>query len=263
MNKTQLDKLFDFQKKEIEKIFSRAISNLQNTLTSLVSGFPEINNGVIPNTEANLQYMANIYNEMLKLGKAQGYTDAIDYALQQEGEIVKTIRKELATAGFPAKFTTVTQETFNLFQRQKYDYLANLSTRAITAIKEATLNAVIGSSDLGSLINTIQTEVGDKLQRYAYTYLETSRGQLIQATQEWTVQELKEQGIDIYWEYVGPLDNDTREECDLALQKRVFTDEEKADFQNGVGEIPHNEPRWNCRHAFVPISENRYKELAD
>ena len=117
---------------------------------------------------------------MLKLGKAQGYTDAIDYALQQEGEIVKTIRKELATAGFPANFTTVTQETFNLFQRQKYDYLSNLSTRAITAVKEATLNAVIGSSDLGSLINTIQTEVGDKLQRYAYTYLETSRGQLIQ-----------------------------------------------------------------------------------
>ena len=70
MNKSQIDKLFDFQKKEIEKIFSRAISNLQNTLTSLVSGFPEINNGVIPNTEANLQYMANIYNEMLKLGKA-------------------------------------------------------------------------------------------------------------------------------------------------------------------------------------------------
>lgn len=263
MDKPKLDKLFDFQKKEIEKMFARAISNLQNTLTSLVSGFPEINNGLIPNTEANLQYMANIYNEMLKLGKAQGYTEAIDYALQQEGEMVKTIRKELANAGFPSNFTTVTQETFNLFQRQKYDYLTNLSGRAINSVKEATLNAVIGSSELGSLVNSIRQEVGDKLQRYAYTYLETSRGQLIQAVQDWTVQELKDAGVTIYWEYVGPLDNDTREECDLALQKRIFTDEEKIEYQNGSGEIPHNEPRWNCRHSFIPISENRYKKLRD
>ena len=115
---------------------------------------------------------------------AMGITNTVytnDMTIQQEGEIVKTIRKELATAGFPANFTTVTQETFNLFQRQKYDYLSNLSTRAITAVKEATLNASNRFIRFRiRLINTIQTEVGDKLQRYAYTYLETSRGQLIQ-----------------------------------------------------------------------------------
>lgn len=256
-NKT-LDLLFDFGKTEAEKLIFKAISDIQNTITSLVLGFPETKGGFIPNTEANLEYMSAIYNDMLKLANSQGYTDAVTFAIQQEGEVVKQVKNSLTKDGIAVNFSPVTQASFDLFQKQKYDYLMNLSSRAINAIKESTLNAVLGSSELGSLVNNIQLELEDKLKRYASTYLETSRGQLIQSTQDWVTEDMIAEGIPVYWEYVGPLDNDTREECVEALVKRYFTNDEKLEYMNGVGEIPHTEPRWNCRHSFILVTEEEY-----
>lgn len=257
MTNNTLDSLFDFGKTEAEKLIFKAISDIQKTINSLVLGFPETQGGFIPNTEANLEYMSVIYNDMLKLANSQGYTDAVTYAIQQEGEVVKQVKQALQKGGIAVNFSPVTQASFNLFQKQKYDYLMNLSARAINAVKESTLNAVLGSSDISSLINNIQLELDNKLKRYASTYLETSRGQLIQSTQDWVAEDMIAEGQQVYWEYFGPLDNDTREECVEALNKRYFTNDEKNEFMNG-GIFPHTEPRWNCRHNFILITAEEY-----
>jgi hypothetical protein len=139
--------------------------------------------------------------------------------------------------------------------------LTNLSTNALTAIRQSVTDAVIGAVDVSAITKNITKELPNKLARYAGTYLETARGTLIQDAQEWGSQSMRDAGVSVYWEYLGPEDNKTREECLFALEKQVFTDEEMSAFQSG-GLLPHDEPRWNCRHTFVMISKKEYEARA-
>jgi hypothetical protein len=62
---------------------------------------------------------------------------------------------------------------------------------------------------------------------------------------------IKTDGGEVYWEYVGPEDSKNRDECIWALEQRFFTTEEMDAFESeGI--------RWNCRHTFMVISPDAY-----
>lgn len=260
MTKQELDSLFELNKKETQKLFSSAISKLQRVIEQKILGFPLIEGGTIPRTEANLDYLQTVYTSLLQELEKSGYNDAVQFALESESEVIKNLKQIYKNTDFPIAFNAISQESFNLLQNQKLEYLTNLSTNAINAVRQAVTDSVIGAVDVAYLTSQIRNELEGKLKRYANTYLETARGKLIQDAQDWSAQQFRDEGIKIYWEYRGPEDNLTREECIWALTKLVFTDEEKAEFLSG-GLFPHNEPRWNCRHNFVMITEKEYKNL--
>ena len=55
-----------------------------------------------------------------------------------------------------------------------------------------------------------------------------------------------------YFEYVGPLDQKTRDICIYALSKQYFTNDERWDFEQTHG------IRYNCRHHFSSVTEKEY-----
>jgi len=261
MNANDINSLFELKKDEVELLFTKAISNLQKAIEQKVLGFPLIEGGEIPTTQANLDYLQEVYSSLLSELDNSGYFGAVNSALEAESDVIKNLKRIYSGTDFPIEFNAINQQSFNILQNQKIDYLTNLSTNAITAIKQSVTDAVIGAVDVSEITANIRKELDEKLQRYASTYLETARGQLIQDAQDWSAQSMRDAGVSIYWEYIGPEDNKTREECLFALEKQVFTDEEKAEFQSG-GLFPHDEPRWNCRHTFVMISQKEYNARA-
>lgn len=55
-----------------------------------------------------------------------------------------------------------------------------------------------------------------------------------------------------WWEFIGPEDERTRDECLADLQKQYFTTDEMQASDIGS--------RYNCRHTFIPLSSNPTQE---
>ena len=252
-----IERILDQNNDKMITSLKSAINGLQRAMEDAVFSKITTKGNSIPNIENNIQYLNGSYNELLKTLNNSGYDNAVREVIANETDMIKQIKALYAKSSFPMEFTSINTQSLSALQQQQFAYFHNLGVNAVNSIQKALVDSIIGASETSYLIQTIQDELGDKLARYATTYFQTAKNQLLQDVQEMSANNYRDAGVEIYWEYRGPDDIKTRDECNWALSKRVFTDEEYQEFLSGGG-YPHTEPRWNCRHVFVMIDKKLY-----
>ena len=258
MNSQIIDKAIDLNRVQLNKMFDKALNDMRKQIEKIALAFPSIKNGRVITNDANLNYLQANYQAMLKTMQSSGYLEAVKKSINAEADSIKVIKQAYSTGQFPMRFTNFNNQFLNAFQSNELSFYSGITTKAVDSIHASLLGTVSGGLPIDEALANITKELTDKAARYTKTYLETSRGRLIQLVQDQNAINYKELDMLIYWEYVGPYDKLTRPECRDGLDKKYFTDDEKQSFQAGGGEIPHNEPRYNCRHTFVLISEKTF-----
>jgi len=141
--------------------------------------------------------------------------------------------------------------TLKFLQQIDQTELKGISVKVAKNLQGALKELVINGGTYKDAVLAVKKNAG-KLEKYAETYVNTSRTQVSQKITDLQAQHMVEDGESVYWEYAGsPIDDKTRDQCVEGLNKRYFTDAEKIEFQ-GRG------LRWNCRHEFVLISKETY-----
>ena len=206
----------------------------------------------------DIQMAVAMREQTIKILNEAGYDDVVAKFLDEESNIIKAEIAKFKGSEIAMKFARADVAQVEALQSKELLDLMNLKEGIARKVQEITAQGVMtqmGRSELAKQIGMIK----DVQSRYVSTYVETARNQYIQKLHDINADRYREDtGNEVYWEYVGaPKDDLTRPECELALDKRYFTDTEKNDFQNGAM-FDAKVPRWNCRHSFVEITKEHY-----
>ncbi len=205
----------------------------------------------------SMQMAIAMKQEAIRLLEEAGYDEMVAKFLSEEKNIVKKEIAKYASSELPLKFAKGDVIQIEALQQKELLGLMNLKQDIAMKIQEITAQGVMTSMKKQELVAQIGA-IKDVKARHINTYVQTARNQYIQKLHDLSADRYREEGREIYWEYVGaPEDDLTRPECRLALDHRYFTDEEKQDFENGAL-FGANVPRWNCRHSFVEITKESY-----
>jgi hypothetical protein len=185
--------------------------------------------------------------------KQSGYSELVNDLINKDKALLAEVTAMRTAKGLLTQFAKTSPEALRAFQNLELTQFqnigdgfvnslhSNLMTYAITGIREEDFAAMIRKS------------LDSGFQRYANTYAITSRAQFIQQVQD---EAAKDYDGELFWEYVGPEDDRTRDACLEGLSQRYFTDAERSDFEAANA----TERAWNCRHTFEQITKEDYLE---
>lgn len=208
----------------------------------------------------DIEFAIAMRSEAIRILEEAGYDEMVAKFLDEESNIIKNEIAKYKSSAIPMKFAKADVTQVEALQQKELLDLMNLKDDIAKKIQEITAQGVMTQMSKSELAKQIGN-ITDVKSRHVTTYLETARNQYIQKLHDISADRYREDtGEEVYWEYVGaPKDDLTRPECELALEKRYFTDSEKNDFQNGAL-FDAKVPRWNCRHSFVEITKERYAQ---
>jgi len=200
----------------------------------------------------------SLRQETIRILEEAGYDDVVAKFLDEESNIIKAEIAKYKGSEIPMKFAKSDVIQVEALQQKELLDLMNLKEGIAKKVQEITAQGIMTQMSKKELAKQIG-KIKDVQIGYVNTYVETARNQYIQKLHDISAERYRNStGNGVYWEYVGaPKDDLTRPECELALDKRYFTDAEKNDFQNGAM-FDAKVPRWNCRHSFVEITEETY-----
>jgi len=247
--------LVDKHEAAFEKALSQVVKKMIPEIQASLSKLKTIDNMLVFD-KGNLQLSIAMYDDFISALQTAGYEQAYTELLLHEPELIKNLKDYVKTipGAVPLAFAKSSLTALNTLHVMELTKFGKIGSEVMGMLQDQLTSAVLTGTSLRDASKAI-TELLDKnLQRYAQTYANTSRQQFIQAVHNESAKNYD--GI-VYWEYIGVLDNVTREECRAALAHQYFTDDEKNAFEN------ETEPRYNCRHNFVQVTEDAYKSGAD
>ena len=195
--------------------------------------------------------------EVVRILEEAGYGKVVGKFLAEEKNIVKREIAAMAGRPIPMQFAQADVAQIQALQSKELMNLMNLKTGMARDIQEITAQGVMTNMSDGQLAKQIG-DITDVQSRHITTYLRTARNQYIQKLHDISGARYEERtGEEVFWKYIGPFDNITRDECRRALRKKYFTTEEKSKFQSGAI-LGAAVPRWNCRHSFIEVTKREY-----
>jgi hypothetical protein len=247
---TELAKLADAQVKAFERELSRAVTNLNKRLTSLLTKL-EIVNGQIVKTPFNLQYLARLQPQMEQALIQSGYLDAVQYLQAGDAELLRAVRE---SSPLKLIYTKTDATTLNALAQMQNSEFYGIGINAMEAIRQTVMNSVMAGARLEDGLGIIRSQLETRLQPYAWTYANTARKQVMQMAEDLAAQHIPAE--ERFWAYNGPLDDVTRPCCIELLEIGYFTDAEREEYEA----LYADERAYNCRHSFDLVSESTYKE---
>lgn len=123
---------------------------------------------------------------------------------------------------------------------------ANIGSQAANNLKKDLYKYSLSNLSVRDLTDNIRQSLADTgLAKYAKTYAETSISNYNQA-----VINLKSEGADGVWIYVGVSDKKTRDFCQNVLKRKYYyNNAQKVKIEND------KQRKWNCRHQFLLVSK--------
>jgi len=195
----------------------------------------------------------DMFNELIGALDRSGYSNVVNAFTDEDIRLVKDVKAARATAGLPTAFTQQSAETLSAFKTVEFEKFQSLGNGFIESMRQELIAYISTGTNERDFINKINSMLNDNLKRYATTYATTSRQQVIQQIQNAAAANYDGE---LYWEYVGPEDDRMRDACAEGIEQRYFTDAERIEFEERTA----GERAWNCRHVFVQITEETYKE---
>jgi hypothetical protein len=245
------DKFADESLAAFEARIKKAQAALLRQIRSQVLKLSNENGKLLYNPQ-NLQQLAGIYQEGVKALTEAGYFGAVQELQASDKEMISLIT---AQSKVPMAFTATSKDVINSLRAIQTEKFANIGMQAIEGVKDVVTRAILGGQSIESTLDLITDNLDTKLQRYAWTYANTTRKDVIQAV-HWEA--AKESEGETYWEYYGPDDDITRPACRILLAEHggyyTFDEMQAAEAQYA------DERAYNCRHYFIQIPKEVYDE---
>lgn len=194
-----------------------------------------------------------LWNGLLGALDRAGYYNVVNQFTEQDITLVNQVKADRIKAGLPSVFSQQSIETLNAFRDVEFVKFQSLGNGFIEALKEELAFYITTGTNELDFINRINSMLNDNLKRYATTYATTSRQQVIQQIQNAAAANYDGE---LYWEYVGPVDDRMRDACAEGMTKRYFSNDERIAFELDTA----SERVWNCRHTFIQITKEDYEE---
>jgi len=248
---------FEKQAEAFETAIKKVINKLDTKLTKLLNGL-DTKDGVLLDTQATKVLL--LKKELQKALIDSGYYKLAEETMKDNIKIMGIRIVELKeTLGL--RLGEISKKTINGINKMSFGEMANIGEREILAIHNSIINSVIMGTQKTALVESLTNELS-KFQNYAETYIRTSK-RIFSQTIENNIAEQIDFGSekDDIWEYLGaPLQSNSHAECEIAVPKRYFTNDEKIEFEAGsIGSLSFNPMRYNCLHQFM-ITNKTYKE---
>ena len=260
MNKAVSD-LIDTQTEWFEGNMRKIARRVRNRLNTMLNQFDR-SGGSLLNTPDNINRLNALYGSIIQELTAAGYTDLVAGLNAKENELLTKLRATRQAYAVPLAFTETSQAALAAFNGMWNARIGNLGMDISRQIHGIVSESVFSGRTNYNLIKGISKLLDDDFVRYATTYVNTSRAKFIQmAEYEGTT---GYEG-DMFWIYEGPQDDVTRPVCregtgmesnPITDNAPYYTDAERIDFENYSG----SERLYNCRHSFMLISPEYYKE---
>lgn len=225
VSKTLVNRADKYQSKMLNQL-ADAISALQVRMVNALNSQSDWNyrdvNRLISILDASLQEvgMYDIAAEFREAAKKQ-FND------------VSGIPQVSFTAAEATAFVASTNATLNGWEK-------TVSADLISWIQDRLSNQIINLVPADKLATELMSEF-DVTEANASTYIRTALNGQIRDTFQ-----LAGQAMDTSeWEYVGPNDDRTRDDCLQYLDQKYFNTDEMMQIEA--------EPRYNCRHFFRPV----------
>ena len=214
---------------------------IQAELLMLLGDFQKSGGKLISNN-VNLQLALGFSKNFQEILNETGYNDFVKDFSKSNTEFIDKLAK---TSTIPLAFTKTDQATFQTLKTIDISELFNIGRDAGAVLQTNLTSSVLSGQPLKDVKNVLISKLKNNLQRYAETYITTSRQILMQKAELLGVD-----NPDKYaWEYTGPRDNKNRPECAMGKDKQYFTNKEMEEFEANYG------LRWNCRHVFMAVDK--------
>lgn len=234
---------------QFERELDRSIRQFERRITGLLAKL-EIENGVILKTPANLQYAASLLPELNQMLEDSGYPDAVAKFQQGDSTLLAQVRK---SAAIPLAFTRADAATLSALRAMQNSEFTGIGANAMESVRQVVMNTIMTGSRLEGSLGMIKKNLSTNLQKYAWTYANTTRRDVIQLANDLAAANTEGEN---YWAYNGPLDDVTRDACIELLSIGYFSDAERE-----AAEAEYAAERmYNCRHSFDLVSKETYDE---
>ncbi len=260
MNK-QISDMIDEQTQWFEKNMLKITRKVRNRLNSALNKFDRTG-GYLSNTPQNIDRLNNMYSSILNELQNAGFTSLIRELSEKENELLSALRKARPTYSVPLAFTETSQSALNAFNNMWNTRIGDLGMRVSREIHSIIGEGIFAGRKIDSLIASVESVLEKDFVKYATTYVNTSRGKFIQLVQ---YESSKNYEGELFWIYQGPEDDVTRPVCregtgmdpnPITEHAPFYTEAERVEFESYS--LPERE--YNCRHTFIQITEEYYKE---
>lgn len=244
--------LSQFQK-DLQKAGDKMYKYLSDTLANL-----QLNDGRVAINAENAAFIQSRLLSYAEALKDSGYSNYVDKYVSGFDKIAVERFQDLKDRmGFAFEFDKINKQDLTALAQWEHQALLSVGESNFNAIKSAITINVLSGADFKDITSMIRDTIDSKFVRYANTYAETGLRLYSQEVTKLSVEASGNKPEDFDYEYVGPLDNLTREECTMGLEKGIFTYDEMMQFEDEWG------LRWNCRHEFIPVpkAESDEKDL--
>lgn len=178
-----------------------------------------------------------------------GYQDAVNSFIAKYEQMFDFAKDLAGEIGVPFQLSRRSLEVLELMKGADLKRLGTTSEAIINNLINAGVQNEINKAPFTTIVQNMRDEIDD-MKRRLVTEADTGIYRFDRAIKK---AQYDESDIETF-EYFGPLDDKTREECRIALaankQGGLTRDEIQelpVDFVNGGG--------WNCRHEFLPYVE--------
>lgn len=203
----------------------------------------------LPETQ-RIEFITQVIPQLLQALEDSGYKSAYEAELKDASDKLKQYHK---ISKIPFSFTATDKNTLKALKVMDLNKFNGLGESAINNLYLQLKSLILTGASDKDYLAAVSKSIDEGLGKYAVTYANTSRAIYYQTAEDLMANELRNANEPVYWEYVGPADSKNRDECVWALDKTMFTDEERSEFEAEYG------VRYNCRHTFMMVTEDDYK----
>lgn len=226
----------------IDEILKRLDGNIATAILDIEKLTEEIllRNGFNQTTALNF---SELFNEALV---DSGYYETINEFIDDDfDELFKLIRQGINEGGFDVSYNQDDLAKFTALKNLQLEQFTSLGVDAGRSLQQNLYKYVLSDFSLRDVRNQLLEDFkGTNLARYSTTLARTAIGDFQQS-----VIDVKAEGLDGVWLYVGVNDSETRDYCKCVLkQNHYYTTEQK-------NRIMNNKLReYNCRHRARIVS---------
>jgi len=208
--------------KEMEKVMKKVQTLLPKSLPL------KTKDGKIILSEDNLLLLNNYSEAFREVLIDAGYYALVEKFMNDEADLVVEIADESMESYIPIVLTAASLATLEILQQVELSGFETIVSDATNTLLIEIRSAIFANEDYVAILENGIKKLNNKLGNYTNTYMRTTRTVFEQRAIDIAADEADE---DLYWQYVGPLDDITRPQCIRGLKKNVFTQLQKDDFQ--------------------------------
>lgn len=237
MPKREIDIRSDKQTEQIARSVSNEFTRITRELLA------EVDKGRGANANA-FRVLSEYASAIVSSGRAAAFSDFLDLYESRAKDVLKIIKD----AGKYVVYTGADAAVIDAVVNTDFDVMGNSIGLAGGSVRQQVIRGIV----LGQSAQIDVEGLGGRLESHIKTEIRTGE---MAFSRTITALKSKDLGVKKY-EYVGPLDNLTREFC-RGVVGHTYTEEEIKGMDNEQG-LPVLEygGGYNCRHIWLPVFED-------